>query len=273
MELHLLGTGSPIPDPNRAGPTALVKAGDTQLLLDAGRAVVMRMAGAGTTPANLNAVLITHFHSDHIAALNDVLTTHWVMTQGLGVLKIFGPPGIVQLVDRTLAMLEPDIGYRIAHHEQLTEGPKVDVTELEAGDSFTVNDVSITTAATEHPPVFPTIGYRLEHDGVAAALVGDTNACEGVDTLAANADAYLQSVIRKDLVPLIPNDMIQDILDYHSGVVEAAQTAARVGAKRLLLTHMVPPPPPDQYPDWVGRAAEHFDGEIILGDDLTMIEF
>ncbi len=267
----MLGTGTPMPDPNRAGPTALVKAGDTHILLDAGRGVVMRMAGAGSIPPMLSAVLITHFHSDHISALNDVITTHWVMSQGNAILKIYGPVGIQDLVDHTLAMLGPDIGYRIAHHEELTEGPKLDVTELEPGDSFMVNDVSITTAATEHPPVFPTIGYRLEHDGKAVALVGDTNPCDGVDQLAANADAYLQSVIRKDLVPLIPSDMLQDILDYHSGVVDAAQTAARVGAKRLLLTHMVPAPPPDQYPEWIARAAEHFDGEIVLGDDLTMV--
>ena len=145
------------------------------------------------------------------------------------------------------------------------------MTELEPGDSFTVNDVSITTAATEHPPVFPTIGYRLEHEGVTAALVGDTNPCEGVDELAAGADVYLQSVIRKDQVRQIPMEMIQDILDYHSDVVEAAQTAARVGAKRLLLTHMVPAPPLDQYDEWVALAAEHFDGEIVMGNDLTTV--
>ena len=92
MEVYLLGTGSPIPDANRAGPTALVKAGDTQILLDAGRGVVMRLAGAGSVPPMLSAVLITHFHSDHVAALNDVITTHWVMSQGNGVLEYMGPP-------------------------------------------------------------------------------------------------------------------------------------------------------------------------------------
>ena len=267
----MLGTGSPIPDPNRAAPTALVKAGDTQILLDAGRCVVMRLAAAGAVPANLDAVLITHFHSDHIAALNDVITTHWVMTQENATLKIYGPKGIAELVDRTLAMLEFDIGYRLAHHEELTKGPQLDVTELEPGDSFMINDVAVTTAETEHPPVFPTIGYRVEHDGRSVALVGDTNPCEGVDTLAAGADAYLQSVIRKDLVRQIPMEMIQDILDYHSDVVEAAQTAARNGVKRLLLTHMVPAPPIDQYDEWIGLAAEHFDGEIIMGNDLTTV--
>ena len=92
-----------------------------------------------------------------------------------------------------------------------------------------------------------------------------------MDTLAAGADAYVQTVIRRDLVELIPNDMIQDILDYHSGVVEAAQTAARVGARRLVLTHMVPAPTAEQYPEWIARGAEHFDGEIVIGDDLTTV--
>ena len=271
MDITMLGTGSPIPDPNRAAPAALVKAGNTHILLDAGRGVVMRMAAAGSLPAFLEAVLITHFHSDHIAALNDVITTHWVMSQGAATLNIYGPPGIETLVERTLAMLEFDIGYRIAHHEELTRGPQIDVTELDPGDSFMVNDVSVTTAATEHPPVAPTIGYRLEHDGVSVALVGDTNPCPGVDELAANADAYLQSVIRKDLVAALPNAMIQDILDYHSDVVEAAQTAHRVGAKRLMLTHMVPAPPAENYDQWIALAAEHFDGEIIMGDDLTTV--
>ena len=81
----------------------------------------------------------------------------------------------------------------------------------------------------------------------------------------------MQTVIRRDIVEAIPNEMLQDILDYHSGVIEAAQTAARVGAKRLVLTHMVPAPTPDQYPEWIVRAAEHFDGDIVVGDDLTTI--
>lgn len=271
MEVVLTGTGSPIPDPNRAGPSTLVKAGDTHILIDAGRGVVMRMAGAGSLPAFLSGVLITHLHSDHVCALNDVITTHWVMSQGNATLRILGPVGVAEFVERQMHALEPDIGYRIAHHEELTEPPKVDVTELGPGDSFSIGEVRVTTAATEHAPVRPTIGFRLEHDGATAAIVGDTLPCEGVDDLARDADVYVQTVIRRDIVEAIPNEMIQDILDYHSGVVEAAQTAARVGVKRLALTHMVPSPTPDQYPEWIARAAEHFSGEIIIGDDLTTI--
>ena len=271
MEIVLTGTGSPIPDANRAGPSTLVKAGDTHILVDAGRGVVMRMAGGGSMPPFLAAVLVTHLHSDHICGLNDVITTHWVMTQGNAALKIYGPVGTAQFVKRQMAALEADISYRIAHHNDLTEGPRVEVTELQPGDSFEVNDVAVTTAATEHSPVRPTIGFRLQHESTVAALVGDTIPCDGVDALAAGADVYVQTVIRRDLVELSPMEMFRDILDYHSGVIEAAQTAARVGAKRLALTHMVPAPTPEQYAEWVARAADHYDGEIILGDDLVAI--
>ena len=271
MDIVMTGTGSPLPDANRAGPSTLIKAGDTHVLVDAGRGVVMRMAGAGSMPPFLAAVLITHLHSDHVCDLNDVITTHWVMTQGNATLRIYGPLGTAQFVERQMHALEPDIGYRIAHHEPLTEGPKVAVTELEAGASFEVGDVAVSVAATEHSPVKPTIGFRLEHGGAVAALAGDTIPCPGLDTLVSGADAYVQTVIRRDLVELIPNVMMQDILDYHSGVIEAAQTAERNGAKRLILTHMVPAPQPDHHAEWIARAAEHFGGEIILPDDLTCV--
>ncbi|MDH3293369.1 MAG: MBL fold metallo-hydrolase [Acidimicrobiia bacterium] len=281
MDIVLTGTGSPLPDANRAGPSTLVKAGETHILVDAGRGVVMRMAGAGSLPVFLSAVLITHLHSDHVCDLNDVITTHWIMSQGAGTLAVYGPRGTAEFIQRQMSALEADIGYRIEHHAPLTEGPRVDVTELEVtgprdvdGEpepAFTVGDVSVSVAATEHAPARPTIGYRLEHGGVAAALVGDTLPCAGVDTLASGVDGYVQTVIRRDLVEAIPNEMMQDILDYHSSVIDAARTAARVGAKRLVLTHMVPPPTPEDYPEWRRVAAEHFAGEVIIGDDLTTI--
>ena len=271
MEVILTGTGSPLPDANRAGPSTLVKAGDTHILVDAGRGVVMRMAGGGSLPGLLAGVLITHLHSDHICALNDVITTHWVMSQGNATLPIYGPIGTAEFVDRQLHALEPDIGYRMEHHDVLTNPPLVNVTELAPGNSFALGDVKIDTAATEHAPVRPTIGFRIEHAGSTAALVGDTIPCDGVDELARNADVYVQTVIRRDLVEMIPVGMMQDILDYHSGVVEAAQTAERVAAKRLALTHMVPAPTPERYPEWIAIAAEHYSGEVIVGDDLTTV--
>ncbi|WP_428120308.1 MBL fold metallo-hydrolase [Candidatus Poriferisodalis sp.] len=73
LAVTLLGTGSPLPDPNRAGPSTLISAGDEHYLVDAGRGVLMRMAAAGVGAPNLSAVLLTHLHSDHITDLNDVI--------------------------------------------------------------------------------------------------------------------------------------------------------------------------------------------------------
>ena len=78
IEVTLLGTGSPIPDPNRAGPSTLVRAGGQVLLVDCGRGVVQRAAAVGVGAAGLSALLLTHLHSDHIAELGDVLITSWV---------------------------------------------------------------------------------------------------------------------------------------------------------------------------------------------------
>ena len=274
MEIVLLGTGSPIPDPNRAGPATLIKTGEgglEQVLIDAGRGCVMRMAAAGSMPVFLSGVLITHLHSDHLCALNDVITTQWIMTNEPRPLRIWGPVGIKRFVERTLDALGPDVGYRIAHHDDLNWEPVVEVSEVQAGDSFEIGSMQVSVCATVHAPVEPTVGYRVEREGKVAALAGDTIPCAGLDELTYNADVYVQTVIREDLVKLMPMERIQDILDYHSSVEQAAQTAARNKVKTLVLTHLVPAPQPEQYDEWRAIAAQHFDGEIVIGDDLTSV--
>jgi ribonuclease Z len=103
-------------------------------------------------------------------------------------------------------------------------------------------------------------------------LGGDGVPCDGLDELCRGADAYVQTVIRDDLVRMIPNARLQDILDYHSTVEQAAHTAARAGVGTLVLTHYVPSMQPGQEDDWRSRAAAHFTGTIVLGDDLTAVD-
>jgi ribonuclease Z len=276
MQITLLGTGSPLPDPHRAGPATLVRVAGLHLLVDCGRGVLMRLAAALAGPAQLDAVLLTHLHSDHVTDFNDVVTTRWATSPAPNPLQVVGPPGTGEFVDDTMRMLGRDIGYRLAHHEDLQWEPDQQVTEVLDGpvtlDALVAAGVTVTAAPTDHRPVAPTVGYRIEHEGRVAVLAGDTVPCDGLDTLLAGADVYVQTVIRDDIVRQVPMQRFQDICDYHSSVVDAARTATRAGVGTLVLTHMVPAPPPGGAQEWIDMAREHFDGEVLAPDDLGTIE-
>jgi ribonuclease Z len=229
------------------------------------------MAAVGMLPLFLDVVLLTHLHSDHICDLNDVVTTQWVMSQEPRTLRVFGPPRTRDVVDGMLAMLQPDVEYRLAHHPDLMWEPQLDVGEIGPGPVLDEEGVRVHAAATDHRPVEPTVGYRVEHDGHAVVVAGDTVPCVGLDDLCRGADLYVQTVLRDDLVRMVPVPRFVDTIDYHSTVTQAAQTAARAGVKTLVLTHQIPTPAPDSRDEWLRIARAHFDGTVVFGDDLATI--
>jgi len=271
MELVMTGTGSPLPDAHRAGPSQLVVVNGRGFLIDCGRGCLMRLAAAGMAPAGLDHLLITHLHSDHVCDVNDLITTRWITGFPALPLPMIGPVGTQQFIDDTLTMLAPDIGWRIDHHEDITSSPEVSVSEVEAGVVFEDHEVRIIAAPTEHKPVHPTVAYRIEAEGAAMVLAGDTVPCPALDDLCAGADVYVQTVVREDIISAIPLQRLKDVLDYHSSVADAAKTAQRTGVSTLVLNHCVPAPPAGTESEWVDLAAEHFDGEILLPDDLDRI--
>lgn len=284
MEITLLGTGSPMVDPNRAGPSTLITVGQQRsdpdriattggqsFLVDCGRGVLMRAAAAGVGAANLTALLLTHLHSDHITDLSDVITTRWVTTFTPTPLPIIGPPGTKAVVEATLAALAPDISYRIAHHADINEPPQVQVHEVTEGQVWDSEGVGITVAPTDHRPVEPTIAFRIDDGDASVVLAGDTVPCTSLDELARGAKALVHTAIRKDLVEQMPAQRIRDILDYHSSVEQAATTASRAGVHTLVLTHYVPPLVPGQEDQWRALAAAEFGGRVELGDDLLRV--
>ncbi|MDD4868480.1 MAG: ribonuclease Z [Mycobacterium sp.] len=274
IEITLLGTGSPIPAPNRAGPATLVRAGGQVFLVDCGRGVLLRAAAVGVGAAGLSALLLTHLHSDHIGDLGDLLITRWISTLAPdpAPLPIIGPPGTVEVVEATLRAFRHDIGYRIAHHPDLDAPPSVDVHEHTEGPVWDHGGVSIRVSPTDHRPVTPTIGFRIEFAGASVVLAGDTVPCAGLDELAAGAGALVHTVVRKDLVGNLPQQRLKDICDYHSSVEEAAATAARAGVDTLVMTHYVPALVPGQEDQWRVLAAGEFGGRIEVGDDLHRVE-
>ncbi len=279
IDVTLLGTGSPIPDPHRAGPSTLVQAGDENYLVDAGRGVLMRLAGAGCAPTMLTAVLLTHLHSDHITDLNDVITSSWALNMdNPKPLRIVGPEGTKETVARILHFLDLDIGYRLAHHDDLNEPPQVEVTEITKGSLDLSTAMNISTAPTDHRPVDPTIAFRFDYQESSVVVAGDTVPCTDLDQLCNGAKALVHTAIRKDIIETLPLQRAKDILNYHSSVEEAAETAQRAGMEMLILTHYVPgiPPAENEFHElvvqqWRDRAAENFSGKVEIGDDLLKI--
>ncbi len=272
MQVVILGSGSPLPSPDRAGPSTLVRTSAGDLLFDAGRGVLLRSAGAFSGPGAFRAVFLTHLHSDHVTDLNDVITTRWATSFVPNPLTVYGPVGTAALVAATEAMLETDIGYRLAHHEDLTWRPDTAATDVARGVVLEEGDVRVTAEPTDHAPVHPTLGYRVDDGDRSVVIAGDTVPCEGLDRLCAGADTLVHTVVRRDQIEAIGLPRLLDVLDYHSSVQDAARTAARAGIGTLVLTHMVPPVQPGAEQEWIDLALGEFDGTVVLSEDLTTIE-
>jgi len=272
MQVIILGSGSPLPDPHRAGPSTLVRTTAGDFLFDCGRGVLMRAAAAGSAAGAFKAVFLTHLHSDHITDLNDIYTMRWAMSFQPNPLPVFGPGGTAALVTAMEDMLESDIGYRLAHHDDLQWRPSAEVTEVERGVIFEEGEVRITAAPTDHAPVRPTVGYRVDDGGQSVVIAGDTVPCDGLDELSRDAGVLVHTVIRRDLIEQIGLPRLTDVLDYHSSVSDAAQTASRNRVVTLVLTHLVPAPVAGTEEEWLDQASAQFTGKIVLATDLLIIE-
>jgi ribonuclease Z len=187
-------------------------------------------------------------------------------------LPVYGPGGTATLLQATEAMLEPDIGYRLAHHDDLQWRPSAEVTEVDQGLIFEDGTVRVTAAPTDHAPVRPTVGYRIDDGDRSVVIAGDTVPCAGLDGLCRDADVLVHTVVRRDLIEQFGLPRLSDVLDYHSSVPDAAKTASRNGVGTLLLTHLVPSPAPRTEQEWLDQAESHFDGKVILATDLLAVD-
>jgi ribonuclease Z len=209
-ELHvvLCGTGSPLPDPARAGACTAVIAGGELVLVDVGPGSWERVDLANLPTTALSAILLTHFHSDHIGDLGEATTQSWIAGRAKP-LEVYGPPGVAEVVggfDRAYA--QDRIG-RVAHHgaDHLPPAAGLAVARelaMPDGDAatpvFERNGLRVTMFRVDHSPVYPAVGYRFDYRGRAVVVSGDTARSASVVEHARGADLLVHEAMQKDLV-------------------------------------------------------------------------
>jgi ribonuclease Z len=289
LHVVLCGSGSPLPDPSRAGPCTMVIAGKQAFIVDAGEGSSRKLAAMGMPMGRIEALFLTHFHSDHIDGLGPMMLLRWSGRAATSPLPIHGPQGVEQVVAGFNTAYTQDNGYRTAHH-----GPKimppagagaVAMPFAIAGLSVVVyasGGVKVTAFPVNHNPVHPAVGYRFDYKGRSVVISGDTAASPSLVRAATGADVLVHEALQPKLVALLTEalaargqantaQITRDILNYHSSPEVAADAAKAAGVKALVLNHIVPPVPlAFAYPAFLGDAPKRFAGPITVGEDGMM---
>lgn len=295
LHVGLCGTGSPFPDPQRAAPCTVVVAGQTMVLFDAGGNASRQLVRMGLNPGQLEHVFLTHFHSDHIDGLGELLMTRWAQQQTGTRLQIHGPPGVTDVVRGLQATYGSDHTYRTAHHGESVMPPALagaDASEFAlndldkqstSGQPFTVfqaDSLHIEAFTVDHAPVAPAVGYRVSYKGRVVVISGDTAHNQNVAQAATGADLLVHEALHPGLVANLQrwasdanrpklSTIFGDIPSYHASPMEVAETAQQAGVKAVVLTHIVPPLPlaPLREIFLEGTQAVYSQGPFRIGED------
>lgn len=269
LRVVLCGTGNPLPDRNRAAACTAIFAGRNFYLVDIGPGSWKNLALWRVPAAQLAAVLFTHFHSDHIGDLGEANLETWANGREHP-LRVYGPPGVDQVVGGFAQAYALDEGYRVAHHGAALMPPadwkmepvavKIDTPAGArpcAGGSATVldeNGLKVTAFTVNHAPVVPAYGYRFDFKGRSVVVSGDTTVCANLVAESKGADVLVHEAQSATMVNMIQEaarqagntraaKIMHDILSYHTTPVDAATEANDAGVQLLVLSHLGPPTP------------------------------
>ncbi|HEY2659955.1 MAG TPA: ribonuclease Z [Caulobacteraceae bacterium] len=288
LHVGLCGSGSPMPDPTRAGPCAAVVAGRRLFVVDSGSGSTKILSLMNLPPAKVSAVFITHFHSDHIADLGELMLQRWGGGAALAPLPVYGPTGVDQVVEGFNAAYALDHGYRVKHH-----GPKVmppggfggaphSFAVSKTGPNVTLideSDLKVVAFPVDHGPVDPAVGYLFVYKGRRVVISGDTLPSPRLEAAAQGADVLVHEGLSPELVDIQRQAalrhgrtnlaaILHDIVSYHTTPEQAAGIAERAHVRMLLFTHVIPPLPFRALEGpFLGEARHIFHGRIKVGHD------
>jgi ribonuclease Z len=276
FRVTLLGTGVPIPSPDRFGPCTLVEAGSQKFLIDAGRGATIRLYQLNIPIGQINVQFLTHYHSDHTSGLPDLWLTGWLSSHFGGrssPYKVVGPTGAKRLMQNLQAAYADDIKIRIADERLPLSGISTEVAEFDRdGAVYEKDGVKITAFEVDHGDVIkPCYGYRFEYGGRAAVFSSDTRYNRNVISNGKGADLLVHEVAMAR--PELMNEpYIQRILGHHTTPFECGRVFAETKPKLAALTHLVllasqdvPPPTVDEI---VADIRQSYVGPLQVGDDL-----
>ena len=258
LHVVLCGTGSPMPDPDRAQACAIVYAGGKVFVVDSGLGGWDRLARFQLPVGGLTGILLTHFHSDHISGIPDIALNSWASGRREA-LTVYGPPGVETVVAGFDLAYSLDDGYRIAHHgpdffaEEGADYQPVVVDVPDRNTSVVVFDeggVKVTAFRVSHEPVDPAYGYRIDYKGRSVVFSGDTKRDANIATFGKDADVLIHEALAAHMVGMLEEGLehqgdrrakvMHDIPDYHATPVQAAESANEAGVSLLVYTHIVP---------------------------------
>lgn len=274
MLITLLGTGCPQVHPGRLGPATLVQSPDHALLIDCGSGVTQRLVEAGCPGRALDALLVTHIHSDHLIDLYQVIVSSWHQGRARP-WRIYGPPGLAPFVEGTMAVWRDERAQRIAFEQRpSTAGFEIEVVEIADGQTLEIGDLSVQVVEVDHRPVEPAFGFVVRRGGRIAAISGDTRYCPALIAAARGADLLVhECFIHGAMAPVAgvrTQAGIDAVASYHTLSDEVGRVAAEAKVGALALTHFVPAE--FDRAALLREVAAHYGGPILVGEDGMAID-
>ena len=278
-KLIVLGSGTPNPDPNRAGSAYAVVVNETPYLIDFGPGVIRRAASMSPpwggeieamTVKNFEHAFLTHIHSDHSAGLADLLLTPWIMGRDKK-LNLYGPKGLEQMASSTLEAFEDDINYRIYGTQPSNKiGYKFNFYLLTEGLIYEDENVSVEAFTVPHGSFDDAYGFRFTTKDKVIVFSGDTGPSKTLEKFASGADILVHEVYSNAGFLKKTKDWQVYHQGHHTSTFEVGEIASRAKPKLLLLSHIL---------FWGSTTDEilketqsTYKGEIKIAEDLMIIE-